>query len=242
MSMNNVASMNPSLPAENAQCAAPASRWNQLAHLVGAHLAKLGTGRAIRHTKPGELLGVLDDLVRRGMVARSRGAWYRITDAGLLAFPSERCARWRQAFDMIWIDLDAQRARVCASLPRTDLDPSLGLCDSRPDAWACLFSHSEPCTPHRTPAEPFPTSTRRRVPVQVVRSVFTTNVAEFDGSQGETVPSIPSLEETIRRAPARELDGAHHYQQGYWPGIGMTDPWPATRIGYPGHEVRRVYA
>ena len=54
--------------------------------------------------------------------------------------------------------------------------------------------------------------------------------------------SIPSLEETIRRAPARERDGAHHYQQGYWPGIGTTDPWPAARIGYPGHEVRRVYA
>lgn len=237
MSMNNVASMNPSLPAENAQCAAPASRWNQLAHLVGAHLAKLGTGRAIRHTKPGELLGVLDDLVRRGMVARSRGAWYRITDAGLAAFPTERCARWRQAFDMIWIDLDAQRARVCASLPRTDLDPSLGLCDSRPDAWARLFSPSEPCTPHRTPAEPFPSARRAKGPVQIVLGETRSNVPGHCPADG-----APSLDEILARAPARELDGAHHYQQGYWPGIGMTDSWPATRIGYPGHEVRRVYA
>jgi hypothetical protein len=228
--MNNVASMNPSLPAENARCSS-ANAWTTDAHLVGAHLAKLGTGRAIRHTKPGDLLGVLDDLVRRGMVARSRGAWYRITDAGLLAFPSKRCTlRW---------------GGVPCSEPRGAECFELAACDVRPDAWARLFNHSEPCTPHRTPAEPFP-SARRRVPVQVVRGPWgdrggPTVCVESDMTAAESC-GAPSMHWVLAHAPARELDGARHYMQGYWPGVGSTDPWPATRIGYPGHEVRRVYA
>lgn len=241
MSMNNVASMNPSLPAENAQCAAPASRWNQLAHLVGAHLAKLGTGRAIRHTKPGELLGVLDDLVRRGMVARSRGGWYRITDAGVLAFPSEACDAFKLApegLPVFWLNVNAQPRRRCAA-PRVAL---AGVCDIRPESWAELFSHTEPCTPHRTPAELFQTARRaRRTPVQIVHGT-PHNIAPDLGLSGHDLGNVPSLEETIDRAPAREHSDWQRFMSGYWPGVGATDTFPAARIGYPGLTVERRYA
>lgn len=224
-------SPNPSIPAENATCAAPGNQWTETAHAVGAAFARQGLGRAERigrQAVPGQVWAVMKDLERRGLLSCQRGGWWRITQRGLELFPLNRCARWRQAFDMLWIDLDAQRARVCGPLPRTDLarEPSLGSCDVRPTTWQLMFAHDRECWFQPKRAER-PT---RRVPEQIVRSVFTTNVAEFNDPKRETHVRIPSLEDVLRRAPADDF------------ARGDVDLFPATRIGYPtGPRIERTY-
>ena len=228
--MHCTISSNPSIPAESATCAAPGNQWTETAHTVGSHFARLGLGRAERIGRDsvhGQVWGVLKDLERRGLMSCQRGGWWRITQRGLELFPLTRCARWRQAFDMIWVDLDQQRSRVCAALPRTDLTPGLGVCDARPTTWQLMFVHTRECwfQPKR---EPRPS---RRVPEQIVRSLITTNVAEFNDSKRETHARIPSLEDVLRRAPADDF------------ARGDVDMWPATRIGYPtGPSIKRNYA
>jgi hypothetical protein len=232
----NTISLDPSIPTENATCIRAGNQWTADAHRLGAALAKRGTGRAMRLATAEALTGgwhrgVVADLKRRGMISVTRG-WVRITDAGLAAFPLNRCARWRQAADWpsgaaFMIDLDSQRARACGPLPRTDL----AACDSRPAAWRSVSAHL--CQPCRC-ASP----ARTKVPAQVVRGWSVGNVLKTD--RLDPTLAIPSLEDVLRRAPARDRDAG---PSGWWPGVGPTDKHPATRIGYPnGLRIEREYA
>jgi hypothetical protein len=221
ISMNCFPSHNPSVPAENTRCAQPQNDWTAAAHRLGVELTK-GPVRT-RNGRAGDRL--VSDLVRRGLV-ESRGAgWLRLTEAGRAAFPTNRCARWRQAFDMIWIDLDQQRARVCSG---TGLSESFA-CDARPEAWrSASAALCRPCVfaPRRA-----------RVPVQIVRgAIASSNLSE------PLPPECLTLEETIDLAPAREHSDWQRFMSGYWPGVGATDTFPAARIGYPGLTVERRYA
>jgi hypothetical protein len=132
-------STNPSVPAENAACQGPQNQWTQRAWMVGRFLTR--TGRALRRQDLcyGDL-PIVRDLQRMGMISQTRNGWFRITDAGAVAFPGNLCRPWREwPIVGIWIDRDAQRGRVCAALPAGVA------CDVRPDSWARLFTHTQRC-------------------------------------------------------------------------------------------------
>lgn len=234
--MHNAISSNPSIPGENARCVSdPANDWTETAHRIGLHFARRGTGRAERIGRqdvPGSVWNVMLDLERRGLLSRARGGWWRITDQSVALFPLNRCARWRQAFNMLWIDLDQQRARVCWPA----VAPLAG-CDPRPTSWALMFTHTNTCW---YPA-PRPERPSRRVPEHVVRG-WTTNVAEFDDPERETHAHIPSLADIMRHAPEHDRSEADP-SGGWWPEIGPTDKFPAARVGYSsGPRIERSYA
>lgn len=215
--MNCFPSHNPSVTAENARCAQPQNDWTAAAHRLGVELTK-GPVRT-RNGRAGDRL--VSDLVRRGLVEARGAGWLRLTEAGRAAFPTNRCARWRQAFDLI--DLDADVLRACSG-------SAVGAgCDARPEAWrSASAALCRPClfAPRRA-----------RVPVQIVRgAAASSNLAE------PLPPECLTLEETIDRAPAREHSDWQRFMSGYWPGVGATDTFPAARIGYPGLTVERRYA
>lgn len=213
--MFNAISPNPSVPSENAYCQQAPVRWIQAAWALGRDLLR-GPVRAHPDDR-----ALVSDLVARGLVERRGSGWLRITESGRAQFPANRC--WEYPLENPDCSLGSR---------------ALGLgvaCDWRLHLLARSASASlcRPCKP------PVP-ARRSRVPQHVVRSAFTTNVAEFDDPKRETVPFIPSLEDTIRRAPKHDQvkDGGH-----WWPEVGPTDAFPATRIGYPtGPRIERSYA
>lgn len=201
--MHCVASYNPRVSAEHQFCQQAPERWTQAAWALGIRLLA-GPVRG-RRTDP-----LVADLVRRGLV-ESRGAgWLRLTAEGRAQFPRNRCARTG-----LGLELDRTHLRACTG-------PSMSArwlgCDSRPaarrsaDAALCRR-----CDPEPAPAR------RARVPVQVVLGEQRSNVP------GRLDVGAPALLDVLRRAPAHDFDrdGGYH-----WPGLGPTDPWPATRIGY----------
>jgi hypothetical protein len=202
--------------ARTARCQVEQNSWTAAATKLGLALL----ARTVRTTSELAPRALVADLVRMGLVERRSSGWLRITDAGRAAFPTERCGGAGVEFGRCWDSHEWGR---------------LGACDSRPEAWrSASASLCRRCD--HAPERP----RRSRVPVQVVRSVFTTNVAEFDDSKRETAPAIPSLADVMRRAPAFDCPREGGYR---WPGHGDTDNHPATRIGYPtGPRIERKYA
>lgn len=203
-------SYNPSIASESAFCQQAPERWTQAAWTLGIRLLQ-GPLRT-RNGRAGDRL--VSDLVRRGLV-ESRGAgWLRLTDEGRAQFPRNRCAR-----TALGLELDRTHLRAC--FPATGPLRGRMACDDRPAAWrSAAAALCRRCDPEPAPATP----RRGRVPVQVVRGDQRSNVAPLPADVG-----APALEDLLRRAPAHDFERQGGY---HWPGLGFTDPWPATRIGY----------